>query len=91
VLAPVEERDMKSALALAQQLRAAGLRIDLLPKATQPGKLRKHADDQGIAAVVWLEPDAKDASVWRKADGSTLKNLAPAALTDALRSGTDKG
>jgi histidyl-tRNA synthetase len=90
VLAPVEERDMKSALALAQQLRAAGLRVDLLPKATQPGKLRKHADDHGIAAAAWLEPDAKDASVWRKSDGSTQKNLAPAALIDALHGGADK-
>jgi histidyl-tRNA synthetase len=85
LLAPVEERDLKAALALAVQLRAADLRVDLLPKASQPGKLRKQADDQGIGAAVWLEPGQHDrASLWRKADGATLKDVDIAALQAAL-------
>lgn len=85
LLAPVEERDMKAALALAVQLRAAGLRVDLLPRASQPGKLRKQADEQGIGAAVWIEPGQRErASLWRKSDGSTHKDLALPELTGAL-------
>lgn len=85
LLAPVEERDMKAALALSVQLRAAGLRVDLLPKASQPGKLRKQADEHGIAAAVWLEPGQSErASLWRKADGATQKDLGVAELQRAL-------
>lgn len=86
LLAPVEEVDMKSALALCQQLRAAGLSVDLLPKATAPGKLRKQADEQGIAAAVWIEAGkAGRASVWRKRGNATDKDLDAAALIGALR------
>lgn len=87
LLAPVEEADMKSALALAVQLRAAGLRIDLLPKAAVPGKLRKQADDQGIAAAAWIEPGQSGrASLWRKRDGATQKDLGAQELVAALTS-----
>jgi hypothetical protein len=74
---------MKAALALSVQLRAAGLRVDLVPKATQPGKLRKQADDQGIGAAVWLESGRT--TLWRKSDGATLKDLTPDALAQALQ------
>jgi histidyl-tRNA synthetase len=85
LLAPVEDGDMKHALALAVQLRAAGLRVDLLPKASVPGKLRKQADDQGIGAAVWIEAgSAGRASVWHKRDGSTHKDLSADALIAAL-------
>jgi len=85
LLAPVDERDMKAALSLSVQLRAAGLRVDLLPRAAQPGKLRKQADDQGIGAAVWIEPGQSErASVWRKADGATHKDLALEELRRAL-------
>jgi histidyl-tRNA synthetase len=89
LLAPVEESDMKAALGLATQLRAAGLRIDLVPKASQPGKLRKQADEQGVTAAIWLEPGQSElASLWRKADaGTTHKELSAAALTVLLRAG----
>lgn len=90
VLAPIEERDLKSALAVALQLRAAGLRCDLLPKASQPGKLRKLADEQGIGAAVWLEPGASErASLWCKRDGVTHKDLDVTALITALRAATE--
>jgi histidyl-tRNA synthetase len=87
LLAPVEERDMKAALTLAVQLRAAGLRVDLVPKASQPGKLRKQADDQGIAAAVWIEAgQSQRANLWRKSDGATHKDLDLENLTEQLRS-----
>jgi histidyl-tRNA synthetase len=84
LLAPVDEGAMKAALALSQQLRAAGLRIDLVPKASQPGKLRKQADEQGIGAAVWLEPGQERATLWRKRDGVTLKDLSPDELAREL-------
>jgi len=94
LLAPVEEGELKAALSFATQLRALGLRVDLLPKASQPGKLRKQADEQGIATAVWLEPGSGQvqagelrASVWRKSDGSTHKNLAPSDLARLLAQG----
>jgi histidyl-tRNA synthetase len=92
LLAPVEERDMKAALAMATQLRAAGLSIDLVPKASQPGKLRKQADEQGVGAAIWLEPgQAEQASLWLKADGATHKELTVQALTALLRQAETQG
>jgi hypothetical protein len=46
--------------------------VDLLPKPSAAGKLRKHADEQGLTAAIWLEPNGSDrASVWTKHDGLT--------------------
>ncbi|HTU63338.1 MAG TPA: His/Gly/Thr/Pro-type tRNA ligase C-terminal domain-containing protein, partial [Polyangiales bacterium] len=85
LLAPVDDGEMKNALALAVQLRAAGLRVDLLPKAAVPAKLRKQADEQGIGAAVWIDAGQQGrASLWRKRDGSTLKDLDVQALIAAL-------
>ncbi|HKP58903.1 MAG TPA: histidine--tRNA ligase [Polyangiales bacterium] len=76
LLAAVDDGGLRSALELAQLLRRAGLRIDLVPRALAPGKLRKQADDQGIGAAIWIEPGATErASVWRKRDGSQQKDL----------------
>jgi histidyl-tRNA synthetase len=89
VLAPVEEGDLLAALQLSNALRAQGLRIDLMPKGTAPGKLRKHADDQAISAAIWIEPGQRDrASLWSKRDGQTHKDLTVTALVAALRSGS---
>ena len=86
VLAPVQESGLRRALELSQSLRSHGLRIDLLPRALAPGKLRKLADDQAIPAAIWLEPDATDrASAWRKRDGVQQQNLSAAELAAFLR------
>jgi histidyl-tRNA synthetase len=100
VIAPVEERDMKAALAIAEQLRAAvggaqggavagaasGLCIDLLPKGMQPGKLRKHADEQEVPAALWLEAGATErVSLWTKRDGQTHKELSVQEALTVLR------
>jgi histidyl-tRNA synthetase len=85
VVAPVEERDMKAALALCEALRARALRIDLLPRGIAPGKLRKHADEYGLPAAIWLEAGQTDrASLWRKLDGVTHKDLTSEALAGLL-------
>jgi histidyl-tRNA synthetase len=86
VVAPVHETELKAALGLCQVLRARGLRIDLLPKATAAGKLRKHADEHGIGAAIWLEAGQSErASLWRKRDGSTQQDLTSEQLMDSLR------
>ncbi len=86
VMAPIEERDLKAALALCEALRKSGLRIDLMPKGMAPGKLRKHADDHQVPAAIWLEPGATDrASLWRKASGAQSKDLRADELVSALR------
>jgi len=85
VVAPVDEAGLKSALLLCQTLRAAGLAIDLLPKPTAPGKLRKHADEQGIGAAIWHEAgQGERASLWLKRDGSTQTDLTCEQLVELL-------
>jgi histidyl-tRNA synthetase len=89
VLAAVEDRNLRNALELAQALRSAGLRIDLLPRALAPGKLRKLADEQAIPGAIWLEPDARErASAWRKRDGATQQNLSANEVAAFLRDPT---
>jgi histidyl-tRNA synthetase len=90
VVAPVEDSALKDALTLCQELRAQGLCIDLLPKATPAGKLRKHADEQGIGAAIWLEGQGAHASLWRKSDGATLTNLSGERLVQLLRDAQPK-
>jgi histidyl-tRNA synthetase len=89
VLAAIDDGDLRSALELSQALRGAGLRIDLMPRALAPGKLRKHADEQAIPGAIWLESGAKDrASAWRKHDGATRQNLAASELVAFLSEGS---
>jgi histidyl-tRNA synthetase len=91
VLAAVDDGNLRSALELSQALRSAGLRIDLMPRALAPGKLRKHADEQAIPGAIWLESGAKDrASAWRKHDGATQHNLAASELVAFLREGSQR-
>jgi histidyl-tRNA synthetase len=86
VVAPVEERDMKAALALCEQLRAEKLRVDLLPKSSAPGKLRKLVDEQDLPAAVWLEAGASErASVWTKNDGLTRADQTAEQITALLK------
>jgi histidyl-tRNA synthetase len=91
VLAPVEERNLRATLELAQGLRSAGLRIDLLPRAYKPGKLRQYADEQTIPGAIWLEADATDrASAWRKSDGATQSGLNAAELAAFFREASQR-
>jgi histidyl-tRNA synthetase len=87
VLAPVDEAGLRAALELSQALRAHGLRIDLVPRAMAPGKLRKYADDQTLPAAIWLEAGARErASVWRKAGGAVSADLNADQIAALLQS-----
>jgi histidyl-tRNA synthetase len=46
-------------IALARELRASGLRVDLYPQADKLGKQFKHASERGIRSVVVLGDDEK--------------------------------
>jgi histidyl-tRNA synthetase len=86
-LAAVDDSQLDRALTLAQALRRAGLRVDLSPKAQSPGKLRKQADDDGIAAAVWIEGEvSRGASLWLRAGGETQHGLDADALTQRVLS-----
>ena len=85
VVAPVKEADLGACLAICQNLRDAGLRVDLRPKGVKPGKLRQYAQEQAIAAAAWMEPGGGDKlSLWTTADGETTPDLELTALIAKL-------
>ena len=85
LVAAAEPAQLDAALRLAQRLRAAGVRVDLLPDATSPGKLRKQADARSVGVAAWLESDQGDrCSAWTKSDGQTQRDLTADALADLI-------
>ena len=85
VLAAAETAQLQAGLRLAQRLRAAGVRVDLLPDATTPGKLRKQADQRGVRAAAWVEAEQGErCHAWTKADGETHRDLTADALVDLI-------
>jgi histidyl-tRNA synthetase len=86
LLAATSEARFDAALQLAQALRAAGLKIDLVPRALAPGKLRKQADEEGVAAAIWIDEDpARGQSVWSRASGETQHGVAIESIASLLR------
>jgi len=84
VLAAVSEGELPHALGLSQKLRDAGLAVDLRPNPQKPGKLRKYADDQGVACAAWFEPNQKDSvTLWQK-QGDTRQDVALDKLVTLL-------
>ncbi len=55
----LERRFDCDSLALARELRASGLRVDLYPEADKLGKQFKYASERGIPAVVVLGDDER--------------------------------
>ncbi len=53
------EDSISDSVALAQELRGAGLRVDLYPEADKLGKQFKYASERGIPAVVVLGDDER--------------------------------
>src|SRR5262249_34548521 len=56
LVAGVEGEAMEDALAISYELRRAGLRVELYSRPEKPGKVRKSADERGIAHAVIVQP-----------------------------------
>jgi histidyl-tRNA synthetase len=85
VVGAASEEKLPAALALSILLRRAGLRVDLRPHAVKPGKLRQHADERGVRAAVWIEPEHQGlASVWTRTDKESHKDLTPTRIVELL-------
>ncbi|CAN0561232.1 unnamed protein product, partial [Laminaria digitata] len=52
LVAATHKSQLKEALTLATELRQSGLRVELVPKADKPGRIRKTASERGIAFAV---------------------------------------
>ncbi len=92
MVAAASDDKLADALALSAELRAAGLRVDLRPQAIKPGKLRKHADERGARAAVWIEHEQHGlASVWTRADQQSHKDLTAARIAELITGGGGTG
>lgn len=84
VVSAIDKADLKVALGLAQRLRTAGVAVDLRPAAQKPGKVRKFADDQGIDAVVFVEPGQHEAFTFARLSGDTEREVSFERVLAAL-------
>jgi histidyl-tRNA synthetase len=85
VIAAQRDEERRAVVQLASMLRRAGCRVEVMPHTTQPGKLRKYADERGIASAIWLEQDATDqASIWYKSDGSIQTKVGFSRVSEVL-------
>ena len=60
VVAAADKERLGDVIALASQLRAAGMRVEVWPQAMKPGKLRKYADENGFSHALWLQNNLLD-------------------------------
>ncbi len=74
-----DDSSIVDALALAGELRAAGLRVDLFPDRDKVGKQMKYADSRGYPFVALVGPDERE----RRA--VAVKNLATGEQTEVPR------
>jgi histidyl-tRNA synthetase len=58
-----DDSTVLASLALAQRLRAAGLRVDLYPETDRYGKQFKYAEERGIRYAALLSPREQEAGV----------------------------
>ena len=84
------EESIANSLSLAQELRSAGLRVDLYPEADKLGKQFKYASTRGIPFVVVIGDDERarrEVSVkdLRSGEQSSVKHD---ALVEVIRAGT---
>lgn len=87
VVAAVDAGGLDRALALAYRLRESGLKIELVPKADKPGKVRKSADDRGVPHAVLVFGDKEELNVWSKSDADRTDRFVSAdELAAVLRS-----
>src|SRR5690349_8101926 len=85
VLGAAADERLRDALRLGTELRRSGLSVDLRPAAVSPGKLRKHAEDVGARAAVWIEREHVGlASLWLRG-GETQRDLSAARIAELLK------
>jgi histidyl-tRNA synthetase len=88
LLAAVSEARFDAAIELAQLLRTRGFKVDLVPRALAPGKLRKQAEDEQVAAAVWLEEQPeRGVGLWIRAGAQSHHGLSPERIEALLRAG----
>jgi len=75
-----DEASAADAIALAGELRAAGLRVDLFPDRDKVGKQMKYADNRGYPYVALVGPDE------RERGAVAIKSLATGEQTELARS-----
>jgi histidyl-tRNA synthetase len=81
------EESVADSIALAQELRGAGLRVDLYPEADKLGKQFKYAAGRGIPFVAVIGDDEKARSEVSIKDlrSSTQRSVKRAELAAVLR------
>jgi histidyl-tRNA synthetase len=91
VVAAAGDDKLAAALALSVALRRAGLRVDLRPQPVKPGKLRKHAEERGARAAIWIEPEHEGrASLWTSADQQTHRDVAVERIAELLGASAER-
>jgi histidyl-tRNA synthetase len=80
VVAAAEGEAMEDALAIAYELRKAGLKVELHAKAEKPGKVRKSTDERAIPHAVIVQPGANESiNLWSRKDPEKTTEMVPRA------------
>ncbi len=66
IVATTEKKRDAELLQAAYLLRNEGWRVEMRPKADKAGKLRKMADERGVAVLVLIQRDTDQVNVWRR-------------------------
>jgi histidyl-tRNA synthetase len=78
VVAGVEAEAMEDALAIAYELRKVGLRVELYSRPEKPGKVRKSADERGIAHAVIVQPGKNESiNLWSRREPEKTSEMVP--------------
>ena len=82
-----DESTIAPSLALAQELRAAGLRVDVYPDPGRYGKQFRYADERGIRHALLVGPRELEAGIVAVKDLETgdQTDIPRSELADALR------
>lgn len=85
LVAATEDAQLERAVALAYRLRGEGRRVELMPKAEKPGKVRKSADERGVPHAV-LVSERAELNVWSKREPDRTDRLVAEAELSGLLS-----
>jgi histidyl-tRNA synthetase len=83
VLGSTSEAGGASLLGLSRELRTAGYRVSMSPRAEKPVKLRKAAEERAARFAVWLEDG--QFQVWEQQADNTQRDLDAAGVVRLLK------